>query len=183
MAEIQIISPPCVDDREGHRGHRGHRGPRGHDGHDGADGATGSTGPTGPTGPTGTGLTGLTGPTGATGSTGFTGSTGPTGPETFPPIAGAANVNANGTFIEQTGFASSTHPLTGQYVLTLTTPPPPLPGNNGLVVLVTQAGAGGGQFSYLFDAPSDSGIIRVFVFNAAGTPVDNIFSITVLNLA
>jgi hypothetical protein len=58
-----------------------------------------------------------------------------------------------------------------------------IPGNNGLVVLVTLAGSVGGQFSYLFDAPSDSGIIRVFIFDPAGTPADDIFSITVFNLA
>jgi hypothetical protein len=94
-------------------------------------------------------------------------------------------VNSNGTFIEQTGFASVSNPLTGQYVLTLTTPPPvfPGPGNNGLVVLVLQVGLVGGQTSYLFDPPADSGIIRIFTFDAAGVAANSIFSIAVLSLA
>jgi hypothetical protein len=100
----------------------------------------------------------------------------------FPPVVGAANVNSNGTFIEQTGFSSSSHPAVGQYVLTLTTPPPPLPGNNALVVLITPVGLVGRQVSYLFDPPSDSGIIRVFTFDAAGVPLDDVFSIAVLSL-
>lgn len=133
---------------------RGGRGRRGHRGHRGHDGATGPTGPTGLTGPT-----------------------------SFPPIVAAANINSDGTFIEQTGFASVSRPLVGQYVLTLSAPLLPIPGDNGLVIQLTLSNSVGGQISYLFDPPASAGIIRVFTFDGAGVPTNKIFSITVINLA
>ncbi len=100
-------------------------------------------------------------------------------PPTFPPITATANVNSNGVFIEQTGFSSSTHPVVGQYVLTLLNPPID---DNFLVVNITLSNSVGGQVSFLFDPPLPQGVIRVFTFNGVGVPTDLIFSIVVLNL-
>ena len=108
---------------------------------------------------------------------------GVTGPAGFPPIVGVASVLSDGTFIEQTGFSASSHPGVGEYTLTLTNPPPIVPGNNGLIVLLTLSGLVGGQTSYTFDPPGDSGIIDVRTFDAAGVPANRIFSIAVFSLA
>jgi hypothetical protein len=165
MSEIQISNPLCEDDCEGERGERGKRGKRGkrgHDGHDGHDGRDGDTGSTGPTGPTG--------------STGSAGATGATGPGSTPPVIAAANVNSNGTFFGNPhGFSGVTQLGTGQYRLTLSSPPA-LP--NNISAQLTLAGLVGGQISYLTGPTT----IDVFTFNAAGVAADKIFAVAVFDL-
>jgi hypothetical protein len=129
------------------------------------DGATGAIGPTG--------ATGAIGPTGATGATG---ATGPTGPASTPPVSAAGNVAGAAFFGTPHGFSAVTHPATGQYTVTLTTPPAD---PNNILALFSVAGIAGGQTSWLVTPP---GTIDIRTFNAAGVPADMVFSVVVYDL-
>jgi hypothetical protein len=92
-------------------------------------------------------------------------------------VIAAANVNSDGVFFgNPQGFSGSTHPATGQYTVTLTSPPA---NPNNILPLIQLGGFVGGQNSYLITTP---GTIDVFTFDATGVAADRIFGIVVLDL-
>jgi hypothetical protein len=91
-------------------------------------------------------------------------------------VIAAANVNAGVFFGNPHGFSGSTHPATGQYTVTLISPPSD---PNNILVLISLVGSLGGQVSWLITAP---GTIDVFTFNAAGVAANMTFSIVVYDL-
>lgn len=113
---------------------------------------------------------------GKRGHVGPTGATGPAGPAGL--VLAAAQVAADGTPVDQTGFASFTNIATGQNTLVLSTPPA---SNNNLVVLLTvNGGFNSGTVSFLFGS---LGVINVFMVDSAGTAIDQGFSIAIISLA
>jgi hypothetical protein len=159
MADIKIPFSDGANGPCGERGERGERGKRGHRGHDGE-----------------TGPTGATGPTGSIGTTGSTGGTGPTGTTGFPPIIAAATVNVGGTFASQTGFASLTHPSTGQYNFQLTNPP--VVQANTVVIGMIISGGIAGQIT----ATLVAGGFNMFTYDPAGVLADRFFAVAVYDL-
>jgi hypothetical protein len=85
-------------------------------------------------------------------------------------------VNADGTFFSQFGFASLTHPTTGQYNLQLTNPPADL--NNVIPVALLLGASSGGQITFILA----TGGFHMLTYTATGVQIDRIFSVVVFDL-
>jgi hypothetical protein len=85
-------------------------------------------------------------------------------------------VNADGTFLSQFGFASLTHPATGEYSFLLTNPPAVT--NNTIPTMTILSGGAGGQITFILTI----GGLDVITYNAAGVQTDRLFSVVVYDL-
>jgi hypothetical protein len=182
---------PCEKNEKDRRGHRGTVGPTGPSGLTGDPGTPGDPGASGPTGPEGIpgdpGAAGNTGPTGATGALGvpgdpgLTGTTGPGGAG-LAPVNATARVTENGAFTAQHGFSAITHPSTGEYQLTLSSPPADI---NNLSIVATLGPtptptALSFPVAFSLNVPNQ---IVIFIKDSTNTAADAPFSVTAYDLS